>query len=105
MYAVVSIKGFQYNVEEGAYLKVPTLPQTSGESVTFDKVLCVRRDEDKSATFGAPYVDGAGVKATVVSHGRYPKIRVIKFKRKKNYKRNKGHRQDYTLIKVESIQG
>ena len=67
----------------------------------FDKILMVSNDSDVQV--GTPYVDGAAVNATVVRHGRAPKILVFKYKSKKNYRRMRGHRQNFTEIKIDSI--
>jgi len=103
MFAIVDIAGFQEKVEKGQKLRVPTLPAKVGEKVTFEKVLLVSSD-GKEATVGKPYVAGAKVIATVVSHGRGDKIVVRKFKRRKRYNKVlRGHRQNYTEIEVVSV--
>jgi large subunit ribosomal protein L21 len=78
--------------------KIEALP---GEKVSFDKVLAVREDSD--FRIGAPYVAGAQVECTVIQQGRGAKIRIMKFKRKKHYKKQAGHRQDFTAVRVDSI--
>ncbi len=101
MYAVVDIAGQQFQVEEGAVLRVPRLNLEEGAKQTFSNVLLVRSDND--TLVGSPHVVGAAVEATVVSHVRGDKIIIFKMKRCKNYRRRNGHRQDYTEIKIDGI--
>lgn len=101
MFAIVSIAGFQEKVSKGDTLKVPLLDAEAGKTVTFDQVLLLA--DGDTVTFGAPTVSGATVEAEVVSHGRADKIRVFKFKRRKRYQRTKGHRQDFTEIKITKV--
>ncbi len=101
MFAIVSIAGFQEKVSKGDTIKVPLLDAEAGKTVTFDQVLLLADGEN--VTFGAPTVSGATVEAEVVSHGRADKIRVFKFKRRKRYQRTKGHRQDFTEIKITKV--
>ncbi|AEJ61323.1 50S ribosomal protein L21 [Spirochaeta thermophila DSM 6578] len=102
MYAVVEIGGKQYKAEEGKFLKVERLHADEGQPVDIDTVLMVR--DDAGIKVGAPYVTGAKVKAVVSGHGKDRKVIVFKYKRRKNYRRKQGHRQQYTLLKVEQIQ-
>ena len=95
-FAIIRTGGKQFRVEKGASLRVPSLKDEVGASVE----LYVLATADK---VGAPFVDGAKVAATVVDHGREAKIVVFKKKRRKHYKRTKGHRQGYTTLKIESI--
>ncbi len=101
MYAVIVTGGKQYRVEEGEILRVEKLAAEEGASVQFDRVLMV--GEGEQVKVGAPVVEGAKVSATVRGHGRGEKIRIIKFRRRKNYMRRQGHRQDYTEIQVTGI--
>ncbi len=101
MYAVIVTGGKQYRVEEGEVLRVEKLSADEGASVEFDRVLLV--GEGERVTVGTPVVSGASVSATVRAHGRGEKINVVKFKRRKNYLRRQGHRQDYTEIEVTRI--
>ncbi|MEQ8495198.1 MAG: 50S ribosomal protein L21, partial [Gammaproteobacteria bacterium] len=94
MYAVIKTGGKQYRVSAGDKLNVETLPVEAGGEVQFDQVLMVADGEDIAV--GAPFVDGARVTAKVVEHGRGEKIRIVKFKRRKHYRRTMGHRQNYT---------
>lgn len=101
MYAIFKHGGHQYQAEEQALLRLAKLEAEPGEQVTFDEVLAVRDDDD--IRIGTPHVEGAQVRGTVVQHGRGPKIRIFKYKRKKHYKRQAGHRQDYTAVRVDEI--
>ena len=101
MYAVISTGGKQYRVKEGSVLRVEKLNGAAGDKIEFDKVLLV--GEGQEIKVGRPYVEGSSVEATVQSQGRSRKVDVIKFKRRKNYKRRHGHRQAYTEIRVTGI--
>ena len=102
MYAVIETGGKQHKVTEGELLKIDKLNADPGTEVVFDKVMMVRTDDD-GVKIGAPYVDNASVKAEVVDQGKYKKIIVFKYKRKKNYQRKQGHRQQYTAVRITSI--
>jgi large subunit ribosomal protein L21 len=99
-YAIIKSGGKQYRVEEGATLRVPLMDKDAGETVELDTLIIAGDDETK---VGAPLVEGVNVTATVVDHGRGDKIIVFKKKRRKQYKRTQGHRQDYTTLKIDSI--
>ena len=101
MFAVIVTGGKQYKVNEGDTLFVEKLDKNEGDSVTFDKVLAVSAND--SLTVGAPYVDAASVKATVVKNGKAKKIHILKYKSKKDSKKKIGHRQPYTKVRIESI--
>ena len=101
MYAVVRTGGKQYRVAPGDRLKVEKLSAEPGTEIELDQVLLVA-DGDQIKV-GAPLVAGGKVTATVSSHGRGKKIRVIKFRRRKNYHRQAGHRQDYTELQIVGI--
>jgi len=103
MYAIIETGGKQYRVQEGDTLFVEKLDINQGDSIEFDKVLALSKDGQLS--LGTPVVDGAKVTATVVENGKGPKIIVFKYKAKKDYRKKQGHRQPYTKIKVEQIQG
>ena len=102
MFAIFVTGGKQYKVAEGDVIFVEKLGVAEGESVTFDKVLAVNGE---TLSVGAPYVAGATVVATVLKNGKSKKIDVIKYKSKKNEKKKIGHRQDYTKIQIEKIEG
>jgi large subunit ribosomal protein L21 len=101
MYAVVKIKGQQFRVEPGNKLQVPLLEDEIGANVTFDEVLMLSDGADVKV--GSPIVAGASVAAEVLRHGRSRKIVVFKSKRRKNYRRKKGHRQPFTEINITGI--
>ncbi len=101
MYAVIQTGGKQYKVSEGQTLKVEKLTADAGASVELDKVLMVA-DGDK-VTIGKPYVAGGKVTATVTAHGRGPKVKIVKFRRRKHFRKQMGHRQDYTELKITGI--
>lgn len=98
--AIIRTGGKQFRVEKGAKIRVPALKQEVGASVDLE---VLATSDDKDTKVGAPLVDGAKVTATVVDHGRAPKIVVFKKKRRKHYKRTKGHRQGFTTLRIESI--
>jgi large subunit ribosomal protein L21 len=101
MYAVIKTGGKQYRVQSGDLLKIETLDGEVGSEVNFDEVLMVS-DGDKT-TCGTPLVPKANVKAKVIEHGRHPKIKIIKFKRRKHHMKQAGHRQNYTMVEVLDI--
>ncbi len=102
MYAVIKTGGKQYRVSAGDKLNVETLPVEAGGEVRFDQVLMLA--EGENIDVGAPYVDGARVTAKVIEHGRGDKIRIVKFKRRKHYRRTMGHRQNYTRVEITGVQ-
>jgi len=102
MYALVEFKGKQYKAEKGALLKVDLIDAEVGSSLDIDVVLLVSED---TITVGSPYVAGAKVSFVVESHKKDKKIIVFKYKPKKDYRRKKGHKQEYSYIKVEDIVG
>ncbi|RPI97479.1 MAG: 50S ribosomal protein L21 [Spirochaetales bacterium] len=101
MYAIVEMGGMQWKVQEKQTLRVPLMETEPGKPVQFDKVLLVA--DDQNIKIGRPVLDGAKVDATVVSHGKADKILVFKKKRRKNYKKLRGHRQPYSEIRIEKI--
>jgi large subunit ribosomal protein L21 len=103
MFAVFSSGGKQHRVTEGEVIRVERLAAEPGDEVVFDKVLMVANGDEVSV--GQPFVDGGKVTAEVVAIGRGKKIRVIKFKRRKDYMRRQGHRQWYTELKITGING
>jgi large subunit ribosomal protein L21 len=102
MFAIVETGGKQFRVEEGRSLKVAKLDAQAGSEITLDKILLVGTGAD--VKIGQPFVDGAAVTCEVVEHGRDKKIIIFKKKRRKDYRRTQGHRQDFTTLKVKSIQ-
>lgn len=103
MYAMVEIKGNQFKAEKGSLLTVDRMPSEKGDVVEFDSVLMLR--DDTSLKIGEPFVSGARVKAVVEDHVRGDKVVVFKYKRRKRYKRTRGHKQQYTVLRVEEITG
>ena len=103
MFAVFQSGGKQHRVTEGDVVRLELLNAEPGEEVVFDQVLMVANGD--SVSVGEPYVDGSQVKGEVVRIDRGKKIRVIKFKRRKNYMRTQGHRQWFTEVKITGISG
>jgi large subunit ribosomal protein L21 len=101
MFAIVSIKGRQYKITENQKLFVPKIEQEIGSKVTFSDVLALSTD-GKSIEIGTPVLK-MNVQATVLSHMKDDKVVVFKKKRRKGYKRTRGHRQDYTEIEINKI--
>ncbi|MDC7124364.1 MAG: 50S ribosomal protein L21 [Spirochaetales bacterium] len=102
MYALVEIKGKQYKAEKGSLLEVDKIEGEKGDSIEFDSVLMLSGDDVK---VGTPYVEGAKVKVTLEEQTKGDKVKIFKFKRRKNYSLKKGHRQQYTKVRVEDIIG
>jgi large subunit ribosomal protein L21 len=100
MYAVIETGGKQYRVAPGDVIQVDTVQGEVGAEVEFDRVLAVVRDSNEVVTDG---LAEARVKGMIAGHGRGDKILVFKFKRKKQYKRTIGHRQNYTEVRVSEI--
>lgn len=103
MYAIIQTGGKQYKVTEGSVLKVEKLNAEPGDRLTLDQVLMI--SDDNSVKVGNPLVPNAQVTAVVIEQGQEKKVVVYKYKRRKNYRRKQGHRQPYTKIKVEKIEG
>ena len=101
MYALIEACGKQYKVEEKAIVFFEKLDAEEGKKVTFDKVMLV--SDNGKVQVGSPYVSGAKVEGTVVSHGKGKKIIVFKMKPKKNERKKQGHRQPYTKVEITSI--
>ncbi len=101
MYAVFKTGGKQYRAATGDVIKVEKIEAEKGATVELDQVLMVGEGED--VKIGAPYLEGGKVTATVVDHGRREKIKVIKFKRRKNYRKQMGHRQYFTQLEITGI--
>jgi large subunit ribosomal protein L21 len=101
MYAVIKIKGQQFPVEAETRLEVPRLENEVGATVQFDEVLLLRDGDDVKV--GDPVVAGCSVSAEVLRHGRGSKVVVFKKKRRKNYRRKRGHRQPFTEILIKEI--
>jgi large subunit ribosomal protein L21 len=102
MYAVIKTGGKQYRVTQGQDVKVEKIPGETGEEVVFDKVLVV--SDGENVTIGKPYVDNAKVLGKLARQAKDRKVPVFKYKKRKGYRRNKGHRQDFSLVRIENIQ-
>ena len=103
MYAVIETGGKQYRVSQGQRIKIEKLDAAAGDTVNLDKVLMVANGEDIKV--GTPYVKGGQVTAKVAAHGRNDKIKIVKFRRRKHYRKSAGHRQDFTEIEITAISG
>ncbi len=101
MYAIIETGGFQFRVEPGMKLNVPSIDSGEGDSIKLERVLLIGDGDDVEV--GAPLLASASVDAEVLQHGRGKKIVVYKRKRRKGYERTQGHRQDYTRIEIKSI--
>jgi len=100
MYAVIQTGGKQYRVSEGDVLRVEKLAAEEGATVDFDVLMVADGDTVK---VGQPLVAGGKVSATVESHGRGDKVKIIKFRRRKHHMKRQGHRQSYTALKITGI--
>jgi len=103
MYAVIQTGGKQYRVKSGEQVKVELLAAEVGATVSFDRVLML--GEGDGVRVGAPFVDGATVKATVLAQGRGEKIRIFKLRRRKHFAKTQGHRQGFTEVRIDEIVG
>ena len=101
MFAIVSIAGQQFKVEEGQQIFVHRLAANEGDSVSFDAVHLL--DNDGKVTIGVPNIKGASISASVLGHVKGDKVIVFHKKRRKGYRKKNGHRQSFTKIKIESI--
>ena len=102
MYAVIKTGGKQYKVQEGDVLHVERLDGDKGTDVEFNDVLMY--SDGETVTLGEPVLESALVKAQIIEQAKNKKVLVFKYKRRKGYRRMKGHRQYYTAIKIDSIQ-
>ncbi len=102
MYAIIKAGGKQYRVEQGATIYVERLQADKGSKVTLEHVLAL--GAESGLTVGTPHVAGASVVGTVVEQGRDHKVRVFKYKKRKHYRRTRGHRQSYTAVRIDTIQ-
>lgn len=99
-YAIIQVRGKQFRVTEGEVVRVPSFAADAGSPVEFQ---VLARSGGDGIEIGAPLIDGATVTGTVVKHGRERKIIVFKMKRKKQYKKTIGHRQNFTAVRIDSI--
>ena len=103
MYAVIETGGKQYRVEPGQTVVVEKLAGNEGDAIDFDRVLLVSSGDGADVKVGQPVVSGVKVSGEIVEHGLGDKLVVFKFRRRKNYVRKNGHRQQYTAVKINSI--
>ena len=102
MYAVVSSGGKQYKVHEGEILRVEKIAEDVGASVSFDRILMF--SDGENVNIGQPVLENVSVKGHIVEQDKAKKIIVFKYKKRKRYRRKQGHRQQYTAIKIDSIE-
>jgi large subunit ribosomal protein L21 len=100
MYAVIESGGKQHRVSEGESLKLEKIKAATGDTVEFDRVLMVGGDDVR---VGTPLLEGARVTAEVVGQGRHDKVRIVKFNRRKHHRKETGHRQWYTEVRITGI--
>ena len=100
MYAVIESGGKQHRVHEGESLRLEKIEAAAGDTIEFDRVLMLGGETPR---IGAPLVAGAKVTAQVLDHGRHPKLRIAKFNRRKHYRKETGHRQWYTEVRITGI--
>ena len=103
MYAVIQTGGKQYRVAPGDTVRVEKIAAETGASVELDKVLMVANGEDIKV--GTPYIDGGKVTATIKAHGKGKKVKIIKFRRRKHHMKRQGHRQWFTELEINEING
>ena len=101
MYAIIKTGGKQYRVEKGDVVRVERLEEAVGSTVTIDEVLFVGGEGEPRV--GNPRLAGASVVATVVEQDRDAKIRVFKYKKRKHYRRTRGHRQSFTAVRIDAV--
>ena len=101
MNAIIKQGGHQYNVTEGDVIRVDLISKPEGTKIVLDDVIMAF--DDKDAVLEKKALSSIKIKATIQKHGRYPKVRIVKFKRRKHYMRTQGHRQGFSEIKIESI--
>jgi large subunit ribosomal protein L21 len=101
MYAVIKTGGKQYRVVAGEKIKVEQIPADVGAEITLDQVLMI--GEGEAVKVGTPVVAGAKITAKVIAHGRHPKVKIFKMRRRKHYQKHQGHRQNYTELEIGSI--
>ena len=102
MYAIIKTGGKQYRVQKDDVFKIEKINAEAGDTVTFDEVIAVGGD---TLTVGTPFVEGTAVHAEVVEQGKNDKVIIYKYKAKKNERKKQGHRQPYTMVKIESLSG
>ena len=101
MYAIIENGGKQYKIEEGKKVKLEKIEAPAGEEIRIDNVLAI--NGEAGTVIGNPYITGAYINGKVVAQGRDKKVTIFKYKRRKDYKIKKGHRQAYTELLIEKI--
>ena len=101
MYAIFESGGKQFKVSEGDTCMVEKLPEDVGSQIVLDKILLIQKEDEVNV--GTPYLENASISAKVLAQGKGKKIIVFKYKPKKNYRRKQGHRQPYTLVRIDKI--
>ena len=101
MYAVIKSGGKQHKVAEGEILKVEKLKASEGDPIDITDVLLIEKDGE--VTLGSPFIEGAKVTAKILRHGKDDKVTILKMKRRKDYRKKQGHRQNYSEIQIEQI--
>ena len=101
MYAVIKTGGKQHKVAEGEILKVEKLKASEGDPIDITDVLLIEKEGE--VTLGSPFIEGAKVTAKILRHGKEDKVTIIKMKRRKDYRKKQGHRQNYSEIQIEQI--
>lgn len=103
MYAVIKTGGKQYKVAPGEKLKIEQMPADVGQEITLDQVLAV--SDGDTIRLGLPLIAGASVSVTVLSQGRNDKVTIFKMRRRKHYQKHQGHRQNFTEVRIDAING
>ena len=101
MYAIMEIGNKQYRVAEGKEVKIDKLQGNAGDEIVFNEIITIKKDD--AVKIGAPYINGAEISAVIVRHGKAKKIEVLKYKPKKHHRVKSGHRQDFTVVKIQKI--
>ncbi len=101
MFAIAKIKGFQYKLSEGQTIRIPKIKDLEGDNIEFQDVLMISKGDELK--IGNPFIEGALVKAKIISHGKEDKINIVKYKRRKRYLKNTGFRKQYTDIEITGI--
>lgn len=103
MYAIIETGGKQYKVSEGDIIKIEKLEVEADSNYTFENILTISEGEE--VKFGNPFISGATVTSSVIGNGKAKKVIVYKYKPKKGFHKKKGHRQPFTMLKIEKING
>ena len=103
VYAIVDVGGHQFKVFPNEVLRIPRISSEVGEAVDLERIMLL--SDGKKVEIGKPFIDGKKLNAEVVRHGKEKKIVVFKKKRRKNYRRKRGHRQPFTEVRIKDIPG